>query len=165
MGGLYVRATAGSSGAALRRGSTAAVLSALAWLGLALAQADERLGQSFWARPGVEQQAVDFYAEATRKTVLPVRNKTRFRVEAVENPGEEKVYRVRFDAGDIGYIGAGAFEDGLFREPRSEDVLSSTLQPASVIGVHGYIFERKYIFEDDPDEIARRLDVTPRPSQ
>jgi hypothetical protein len=152
----------------MRRRSAAALLCALVWLGMGPSYADERVGRSFWARPGVEQTSVDFYAEASLKTVLPVRTKIRFRIEGVEmgrDPTrEEKVYRVRFDAGDIGYIGTGAFEDGLFREPRSEDVLSST-QPAGVIGVHGYIFERKFIFEDDPDEIARRLDVAPRPAQ
>lgn len=135
----------------------------------AWAQSDERVGRTFWARPGVEQEAVDFYAEAALKTVLSLRTKTRFRIEAVEIgrtfPREEKVYRVRFHAGDIGYIGTAAFEDGLFREPRSEDVLSSTLQPAGVIGIQGYIFERKFIFETDPDEIAKRLEVEPRPAQ
>lgn len=151
------------------RRAAAGLLCALAWWSTSFAESDERVGRSFWTRPSVEQEAVDFYAEPALKTVLPVRTKTRFRIEAVEIgrtfPREEKVYRVRFDAGDIGYIGTAAFEDGLFREPRSEDVVSSTLQPAGVIGVQGYIFERKFIFDTDPDEIAKRLEVEPRPAQ
>lgn len=125
------------------------------------AQADDRVGRFFWSRPGVDQTSVDFYAEAALRTRRSVSDKTRLVVEAVETgrmfPREERVYRVRFDSGEIAYIGTGAFEDALFREPRPGGVVSSVLQPPGGIGSHVYVFERKSIFEDDPDEIAARL--------
>jgi hypothetical protein len=125
------------------------------------AQADERVGRNYWARPAIDETSVDFYAEAALRTRRPVSVKVRFVVEALELgrgfPREEQVYRVRFESGEAAYIGAGAFEDALFHEPRAEDVMTSVLQPPGGIGIHVYVFERKSIFEDDPDEIAARL--------
>jgi hypothetical protein len=133
---------------------------ALLWGG-AHAWADDRVGRHYWARPGIDQPSVDFYAEPALRTRRAVGQKIRFIVEAIEIgrgfPREEQVYRVRFDSGDTAYIGIGAFEDGLFHEPRAGDVVTSVLQPPGGIGIHVYVFERKSIFEDDPDEIAARL--------
>lgn len=126
-----------------------AVLCAALGCGAAVGS-DDRVGRGFWARPAIDQTSVDFYAEAALRTRMPVRTKARFVVEAIEIgrmfPREERVYRVRFDSGEIGYIGTGAFEDALFREPRAGDA------PARLRS-----FQYKSIFEDDPDEIARRL--------
>lgn len=125
------------------------------------AQEDDRVGRTFWARPGIDQTSVDFYAEAALRTRRAVSGKARFVVEAAETgrafPREERVYRVRFDSGDIAFIGTGAFEDALFREPRPGDVVTSVAQPPGGVGIHVYVFERRSIFEDDPDEIAIRL--------
>jgi hypothetical protein len=138
-----------------------AVAALLCTLGPGAGFADDRSGRTFWARPGIDQVSVDFYAEAALKTRRPVSEKTRFVVEAVETgrefPREERVYRVKFDSGEIAYIGTGAFEDALFREPRAGDVVTSVLQPPGGIGIQVYVFERKSIFEDDPDAIAARL--------
>lgn len=140
---------------------TWAIAAALCALAVWPALADDRLARTFWARPGIDQVSVDFYAEAALKTRRPVSEKTRFVVEAVEIgrefPREERVYRVRFDSGEFAYIGTGAFEDALFREPRAGDVMTSVLQPPGGIGIQVYIFERKSVFENDPDEIAARL--------
>jgi hypothetical protein len=132
------------------RALIAAVLSAVLAFGAAGAGSGDRVGGSFWARPAVDQTSVDFYAEAALRTRMPVRAKTRFVVEAIEIgrvfPREERVYRVRFDSGEIGYIGTGAFEDALFRESRPGEA------DARLRG-----FQYKSIFEHDPDEIAARL--------
>lgn len=134
---------------------------AAALSGAGLAQADDRVGRFFWARPGIDQTSVDFYAEPALRTRRAASDQTRFAVEAVEIgrgfPREERVYRVKFDSGEIAYIGTGAFEDALFHEPRAGDVMTSALQPPGGIGIHVYVFERKSIFEDDPNEIAARL--------
>jgi len=138
----------------------ATACAAVLW-GAAHAQAEDRVGRTFWARPGIDQTSVDFYAEAALRTRRAVSDKTRFAVEAVEIgrgfPREERVYRVKFDSGEIAYIGTGAFEDALFHEPQAGDIMTSALQPPGGIGIHVYVFERKSIFEDDPDEIAARL--------
>lgn len=135
-------------------------------LGPCAALADDRPGRTFWARPGIDQVSVDFYAEAALKTRHPVSEKTRFVVEAIEIgrefPREERVYRVKFDSGEIAYIAIGAFEDALFHEPRPGDVVTSALQPPGGIGIQVYVFERKSIFEDDPDAIAARLSDGPQ---
>jgi hypothetical protein len=143
----------------VRLGLTVAAIACV--LGPPAALADDRLGRTYWARPGIDQVSVDFYAEAALRTRRPVSEKTRFVVEAIETgrefPREEQVYRVKFSSGEIAYIGTGAFEDGLFREPRPGDVVTSVLQPPGGIGIQVYVFERKSIFEDDPDAIAARL--------
>ncbi len=144
-----------------------AIVLALCGLGVWPAGADDRLARTYWARPGIDQVSIDFYAEPALRTRRPVSEKTRFVVEAVEIgrdfPREERVYRVRLDSGELAYIATGAFEDALFREPRAGDVMTSVLEPPRGIGIQFYVFERKSIFEDDPDEIAARLkDQGPR---
>jgi hypothetical protein len=124
-------------------------------------RAENRVGRTFWARPGLSDTSVEFYKDPELRNRVPVYRKTRFKVLGVlairPFPEPEPVYRVRFDSGDEAYIAVAAFDELLFHEPRANQVVTTTFNPPLGEGVHVYLFERSGIFAADPDVIWERI--------
>jgi hypothetical protein len=124
-------------------------------------RAENRVGRTFWARPGLSDTSVEFYKDPELRNRVPVYRKTRFKVLGVlairPFPEPELVYRVRFDAGEDAYIAVKEFDELLFREPRANQVVTTTFAPPLGEGVHVYVFQRSGIFAADPDVIWERI--------
>lgn len=124
-------------------------------------RAERRVGRTFWARPGLSDTSVEFYKDPELRHRAPVYRKTRFRILDViatrPFPEPEPVYRVRMDGGDEAFIAVEAFDQLLFREPRANQVVTTTFDPPLGAGVHVYVFERSGIFAADPDVIWERI--------
>ncbi len=124
-------------------------------------RAENRVGRTYWARPGLNDSSVDFFRDVTLRERAPVSKKTRFRIVDIEVRGEapaaEISYRVRFDDKSAAYIGLPSFEKALYRELAPNQVM--TAPPNSAIGAapHVWIFERSGIFAADPDIIWERI--------
>jgi hypothetical protein len=123
--------------------------------------AESRVGRTFWARPGLSDTSVEFYKDPELRARVPVYRKARFRILDViairPFPEPEPVYRVRFDGGDERYIAVAEFDKLLFREPRANQVVTTTFDPPLAEGVHVYLFKRSGIFAADPDVIWERI--------
>jgi hypothetical protein len=158
-------------------GSSARLIAAVlcsAWLASGAAAADDgafghqtreraesRVGRTFWARPGLSDTSVEFYKEPELRGRAPVYRKARFKVLDVlairPFPEPEPVYRVRFEGGGEAYIAVEEFDRLLFREPRANQVVTTTFTPPLGEGVHVYVFNRSSIFAADPDVIWERI--------
>ena len=101
--------------------------------------AESRVGRTFWARPGISDTSVEFYKDPELRGRAPVYRKARFEVLALVAirpfPEPEPVYRVRFDGGEEAYIAVQEFERLLFREPRANQVVTTTFNPPLGDGV------------------------------
>lgn len=125
-------------------------------------RAELRVGRAYYARPGITDTSVEFYADLNLRKRLPVYKKTRFVIEGIDLtgpwPGTDPVYRVAFADERVGYIDVADFEKRLYRELLPNQVANSPqFQPPGGRGVQVYTFERSSIFAGDPDVIWSRV--------
>jgi hypothetical protein len=124
-------------------------------------RAEGRVGQSFWARPGLNDTSVDFFKDRRLRERLGVYKKRRFRVTGIEVVDDSEpaqiIYAVKFEEGEDGFIDLSVFDKALYRELESNQVM--TAPQGSPIGAapHLWIFERSSIFASDPDVIWARI--------
>ena len=123
--------------------------------------AKDRVGRIFWARAALSETSVDFFRDVELRKRIPVREKRRFKIVDVRAtdrfPDPDLLYLVRFDSQEEAYIGVDAFENLLYRDPNSDQVVTSVFRPPGGVGVHVYVFERSGIFGTDPDVIWSRI--------
>jgi hypothetical protein len=124
--------------------------------------AEARVGRVFWARPAITERSVEFHVDIRQRERSPVYDKTRFRIEAIEFDGSfpdpTALYRVHFDDGRKAYIPVTEFERQLYRELRRNEVaVSPSFEPPLGVGIQVYLFERRSLFEADPDVIWERV--------
>jgi len=123
---------------------------------------EARVGRDFWARPSLTERSVEFHADIRLRERSPVYDKTRFRIEAIELDGAfpepTALYRVRLANGRRAYIPVAEFERQLYRELRGNEVaVSPSFTPPLGVGIQVYLFERRSLFEADPDLIWARV--------
>jgi hypothetical protein len=147
-----------------RGGILALAVAALALCTPAAADTVEsaRVGQRFWARPGLSETSVEFYADPGLSRRAPVYRKARFEVTGVVAggpwPHEDPVLRIRFEDGREAWIDWRDFERRLYRELAPNQVSSSPLfEPPLGRGIQVHQFERASIFSADPDLIWSRV--------
>lgn len=124
--------------------------------------AEARIGHVFWARPSLTERSVEFHADIRLRERSPVYEKTRFRIEAIEFDGTfpepTALYRVHLADGRKAYIPVTEFERQLYRELRRNEVaVSPSFEPPLGVGIQVYLFERRSLFEADPDVIWERV--------
>ena len=123
--------------------------------------AEDRVGRIFWARAPLSETSVDFFRDVELRERVPVREKKRFKIVDVlptdRFPHPDVLYLVRFDSQEDAYIEVDAFEKLLYRDPSSDQVVTSVFQPPGAAGLHVYVFERSGIFSADPDVIWSRI--------
>ncbi len=124
-------------------------------------RAEDRVGQTYWARPGLNDTSVDFFQVAALQDRLPVYKKTRFHIGAIEvlgeSPNAQMIYRVRFDDKREAFIGLPAFERSLYRELAPNQVMTAPANSPIGAAPHLWIFERSSLFATDPDIIWERI--------
>lgn len=125
-------------------------------------RAELRVGRIYYARPGITDTSVDFFADVDLRKRLPVYKKTRFAIVGIDLtgpwPGTDPVYRVEFADERVGYIDVNDFEKRLYRELAPNQVASAPqFQPPGGRGIQVYTFERSSIFTADPDVIWSRV--------
>jgi hypothetical protein len=121
-----------------------------------------RVGKRFWARPGLSETSVEFFADAGLRRREPVYHKARFEVAEVAAggpwPHRDTVYGVRFEDGRVAWMDARDFELRLYRELGPNEVSVSPLfEPPLGRGIQVHQFERASIFSADPDMIWERV--------
>ncbi len=123
--------------------------------------AEDRVGRTYWARPGLNDTSVDFFQDPALRDRVPVYKKTRFSISAIEvlgeSPNAQVIYRVRFDGKREAFIGLSAFDHSLYRELAPNQVMTAPANSPIGVAPHLWIFERSSIFATDPDVIWERI--------
>lgn len=124
-------------------------------------RAEDRVGQTYWARPGLNDSSVDFFRDAALRERMPAYKKTRFHIDAIEVVGEsphaQVIYRVRFDDKSEAFILLSTFDRSLYRELAPNQVMTAPENSPIGAAPHLWIFERSSVFATDPDIIWERI--------